>query len=418
MAETSGRGGVPIGAGERSTLLDALRGYALLGILIANMMGFIGYFFLEDEVRSTLTLARFDDLSRFLAEWLIVGKFYSIFSLLFGIGFAIQLGRLEQRGEGAGRYLRRLAILFVIGLLHILLLWYGDIVALYALMGAVLLLVRKVSDRALLWGALVCWLIPVVWSAAIHFGGMRPAEPIFATAIAALGMMGVTEQQPLPIFQSADISLHLRAHVGDLFFRIGDLVYQMRFTKVLGMFLIGLWVGRRALYANLDQYRTLLRRTALIGFGLGLPLAAAKAALTMTAGDDRTLQFTAELAYVLSTPTLALGYAAGFALLWRAGSNRLLQWAVPAGRMALTNYLMQTIIQSAIFFGWGLGLIGKLGLVFVFPLSLAVFALQIAFSTLWLARYRFGPVEWLWRSLTYGKRQPMGREASPAAITV
>ena len=414
MAETSGRGGVPIGADERSTLLDALRGYALLGILIANMAGFIGFYFVENAARSALLLSRFNELSGFLVEWLIVGKFYSIFSLLFGIGFAIQLGRLEQRGEGAGRYLRRLAILFVIGLLHILLLWYGDIVALYALMGAVLLLFRKASDRALLWGALACWLIPVVWSAAIHFGGMQPAEPIHAIAIAALGAMGVTEQQPLPIFQSADIGLHLRAHVGDLFFRIGDLVYQMRFTKVLGMFLIGLWVGRRALYANLDQYRTLLRRTALIGFGLGLPLAAAKAALTMTAGDDRTLQFTAELAYVLSTPTLALGYAAGFALLWRAGSNCLLQWAVPAGRMALTNYLMQTIIQSAIFFGWGLGLIGKLGLVFIFPLSLAVFALQVAFSTLWLARFRFGPVEWLWRSLTYGRRQPMRREAVPA----
>ena len=97
MAETSGRGGVPIGADERSTLLDALRGYALLGILIANMAGFIGFYFVENAARSALLLSRFNELSGFLVEWLIVGKFYSIFSLLFGIGFALQLGRLEAR---------------------------------------------------------------------------------------------------------------------------------------------------------------------------------------------------------------------------------------------------------------------------------------------------------------------------------
>ena len=418
MAKPTKQGTVPIGADERSSLLDALRGYALLGILIANMAGFIGFFFLEDAARAALPLAALNDFSQFVMEWLIVGKFYSIFSLLFGIGFAIQLGRLEQRGEGAGRYLRRLAILFLIGLLHILLLWYGDIVALYALMGAVLLLVRKASDRALLWGALACWLIPIAWSAAIHFGGLRPAEPIFATAFATLAAMGVTEREALPILRSADIGLHLRTHPAEVFFRIGDLVYQMRFTKVLGMFLIGLWVGRRALYANLDQYRPLLRRTALIGLGLGLPLAAVKAALTMIADDNRPLQFAAELFYVLSTPTLALGYAAGFALLWRAGSSRLLEWAAPAGRMALTNYLMQTIIMSAIFYGWGLGLIARLGLMFIFPLSLALFALQVASSGWWLARFRFGPVEWLWRCLTYGSRQPMRREAAPAALAI
>lgn len=417
MAGTKIGGARPIGSTERSALLDSLRGYALLGILIANMFVFIGFVFLEDAQLAVLPLASLDDISEFLIEWLVVGKFYSIFSLLFGIGFAIQLGRLEERGEGAARYLRRLAVLFLIGLGHILLLWMGDIVALYALMGAVLLLFRKASDRALLRLAILCWLIPILWSAAIQFGGMRPARPLYDLAMTMLGAMGVTEQSPLPILQSADIGLHLRTHPAELIFRYADLVFQMRFTKVLGMFLLGLWIGRRSLYAKLDEYHSLLRRIAQVGLGLGLPLAAVKAVLTLSANDDRTMQFAAELFYVLSTPTLAIGYVAGFTLLWRRGPSAMLAWAAPAGRMALTNYLMQTVLQSAIFYGWGLGLIGKLGLVFVFPLSLAIFAAQVAFSRWWLARFRFGPVEWLWRSLTYGQAQPM-RANAPAAVAI
>lgn len=415
MALASDQRAVPIAASERSAILDALRGHALAGILIANMVGFIGFGLLEDAQREALPLSQFNDLAEFLVEWLVVGKFYSIFSLLFGIGFAIQLARLEQRGEGVPRYLRRLFVLFLIGLAHLLLLWFGDIVALYALMGAVLLLFRRASDQALLRWAVALWIVPIAWSAMIHFAGINPADAIFQQAFLALTAMGITEKEALPIYQSADIGLHLRTHVAESLFRFGDLTYQMRFTKVLAMFLIGLWVGRRAIYANLEPHRPLLRRVATIGLGVGLPLSAAMAVLSMTADDNQALQFAEELAYCLGTPTLALGYAAAFALLWARGRRGLLEWAAPAGRMALTNYLMQTLIQSAIFYGWGLGLIATLGLAFVFPLTAAIFALQVMYSRWWLARFRFGPVEWLWRSLTYGRRQPMRHEAAPAA---
>lgn len=416
MVNPTGQRPVPVLAGERSALLDSLRGFALFGILVANMMGFIGFFFIQGAQAAALPLAQFNQISAFVLEWLVVGKFYSIFSLLFGIGFAIQLHRLEQRGEGVPRYLRRLAVLFVIGLAHLLLLWLGDILALYALMGAVLLLFRWASDGALIRWAIVLWAIPILWSAAMHFGGLRPAEPIYATAMQMFTAVGIDASKgPLAFYREPGLLSHLSAHPGEVLLRLGDLVYQMRFTKVLGMFLIGLWVGRRAIHADLDRYRPLLRRVAIIGIGVGLPLSAGKAALTMQPGAAPAIQFAAELLYVLSTPTLALGYAAGFALLWRGGWASLLSWAAPAGRMALTNYLMQTVIQSMIFLGWGLGLIGTLGLVFVFPLSIAIFALQTAYSRWWLHHYRFGPVEWLWRSLTYGKRQPMRIQTAPAA---
>ncbi|MEO5578243.1 MAG: DUF418 domain-containing protein, partial [Sphingomicrobium sp.] len=106
---------------------------------------------------------------------------------------------------------------------------------------------------------------------------------------------------------------------------------------------------------------------------------------------------------------------AGFALLWRGAARRWLAWFAPAGRMALTNYLTQTLIQSVLFMGWGLGQYGQLSIVWVPLASLAIFAAQVGLSRLWLARFRFGPLEWLWRSLTYGTAQPMGRTAAAAA---
>lgn len=415
MVRQQASGSGPIDSSERSALLDSLRGWALFGILVANMMVFIGFVFLPDDVRGRLLLAQFDDISELLIEWLVVGKFYALFSLLFGIGFAIQLGRLEQRGERITRYVRRLFILFLIGIAHLLLLWLGDILALYALMGAVLLLFRRASDRALLTWAAIMWLVPIAWAGAIHFAGFRPHAPIYGAAFQAIAATGVDfSQGPVAHFQSGDFLQHLEAHPGEMLIRLADLVYQMRFTKVLGMFLIGLWVGRRAIHANPDADRALLRRVMRIGIGIGLPLSLAKAVLFMWPSEAPVVQFAGEVAYCLGTPTLALGYAAGFTLLWLGTRRRLVEAAAPAGRMAATNYLMQTVIQSAIFYGWGLGLIATLGLVFIFPLSAAIFALQVAYSRWWLARYRFGPVEWLWRSATYGRPQAMRLERASA----
>ncbi len=411
MIDLRGAGGGPVGAGERSALLDALRGWALLGILVANMMSFTGFSFMPDPERAKLMLAGLDDAMEFGLEWLVIGKFYALFSLLFGIGFAIQIGRLEQRGEGTGRYLRRLFILFLFGLAHLLLLWLGDILALYAAMGAVLLLFRRASDRALLVWAAILWTLPILWAAAIHFAGFAPDEPIFNAAIRTITATGLdVSRGPLPVFQSADIAAHLKAHPGEALIRLADLVRQMRFTKVLGMFLIGLWIGRRAIHANAAKYRPLLRRVAIVGLGVGLPLSAVKAVLFMWPNESPGIEVAGELFYCLGTPTLALGYAAGFTLLWLGARRGAAEIAAPAGRMALTNYLMQTVLQSAIFYGWGLGLLGKFGLVIILPLSAAIFALQIAYSRWWLARYRFGPAEWLWRSATYGALQPMRRE--------
>lgn len=408
MGQFRASAGGPVDASERSALLDSLRGWALLGILAANMMSFAGFVFMAGAQRDATVLAGLNDVSELLLEWLVIGKFYALFSLLFGIGFAIQIDRLEQRGEGAGCYLRRLAILFAIGIAHMLLLWLGDILALYALMGAVLLLFRRVPGRSLLIWAAALWLIPIGWAAAMHFGAFRPDQLLFSVGIGTVIASGADfSRGPISHYQSADIFAHLKAHPGEMLIRLGILVEQMRFPKVLGMFLIGLWAGRRAIHVDPAAFRPLLRRVAWVCLCVGLPLSLAKAVLTTWPGDSSDVAFAAEVFYCLSTPTLTLGYAAGFTMLWLGMRRRWAEVAAPAGRMALTNYLMQTVLQSALFYGWGLGLMGKLGVVLILPLSMAIFALQVAYSQWWLSRYRFGPLEWLWRSATYGALQSM-----------
>lgn len=406
----------PVDVTERHHILDALRGWALAGVLMANMVSFIGFGIASQPERAAAIGSRFNDVAELLIEWLVDGKFYSLFSLLFGIGFAVQLARLEQRGEGVPRYLRRLLVLLLFGLAHLYLLWLGDILALYAVMGGVLLLFRRVSDRALIRGAVALWLVPIGWSALIHFAGINHADPVYGAAMRGLAARGFDlKMSPAGWYKSADYLAQLTAHPSEVLIRVGDLIYQMRFAKVLAMFLLGLWVGRRSLFAATSETRPLLVKVMRWGLGVGLPLGLAKAVLRMTAGDDPLMNFAAEACYCLSTPSLALGYAAAFVLLWKGKAGALLGWPTPAGRMALTNYLSQTVIHTLLFTGAGLGLTNIFGLAFVLPFTAAIFGLQVALSGWWLERFRFGPLEWLWRSLTYGRAQPM-RLARPAAV--
>ena len=397
----------PLATSERADLLDALRGFALFGVLASNMVGFSG------SLNEHVDLSTAATLTEFGLDWLMHGKFYSIFALLFGIGFALQLGRLEARGEGIARYMRRLAILFGFGLLHIVLLWKGDILALYALMGFVLLLFRGVDDRVLLRWAVALALAPILWRLAMLWTTFEPRKPLHDVARSIYAALGVAGKNGLTgaVSTGPDYLDHLKIGLGGPFQRAGGLLQELRPARVLAMFMVGLWIGRHALYAKLDEHVPLLRKTLLWGLILGLPFSAAMAWLIQFGGEGEALNLWEATAYSFGVPTLALAYAAGFALLWRGAARRWLTWFAPAGRMALTNYLTQTLIQSVLFMGWGLGLYGQMSIVWVPLASLVIFAAQVGLSRTWLTRFRFGPFEWLWRSLTYGKRQPMGRTA-------
>ncbi|MCM8557882.1 DUF418 domain-containing protein [Sphingomicrobium sediminis] len=411
----------PIDAKKRIILLDGLRGFALLGILFANMTEFIGWPYMTPEQDAAVTVGWPDTVTEFFFEMFVHGKFYALFSLLFGIGFALQLKRIQERGEGTGRYARRLGFLMMFGLLHIILLWIGDILLLYSVMGFALLALRGLSNRALIFGAILCWLIPIGWEVYKVEAGFNVFAALMPIATPWMQQLGFTQQDYMGVgfWVFPDYWTHLKSSVIELYLRFVVYADQMRFTKVLGMFLIGLWVGRKGIHADPVAYGPLLRKVATWGLVIGLPFALLRA-LIMTglwAPDMAELPILNTVAYVFSAPFLALAYASIAALAWNAGKQAFFETFSPIGRMALTNYILQSVIAITIFFGWGFGMILKVPLVAIIPITAAIFIAQVWWSKWWLARYRFGPLEWLWRSLTYGKAQPMRLAAMSAPQT-
>jgi uncharacterized protein len=407
---------------ERLSILDACRGFALGGIYLLNLAVFSGFAFMSPGDMERLPTAAIDRPVAFLTVWLGYGKFYSLFSLLFGVGFCLQLAAAERRGDGGlRRFARRLLVLLVIGAVHMYF-WEGDILFFYAIVGFLLLPLRRLEGRALLWTAAGLVLAPVALQAIIvaSRGTLDPGAPLLRAAQAVQVAAGFSaDAQPFPTLRDAGWREYLRFQLSGPFYRYADLLTTGRIFKVLAMFLVGVWVGRSGLLSDMQPWLAPLRRVRLWAFAVGLPAAAVQAALMLggaRAGSWLTVLESA--GYALGVAPLALAYAATFALLWQSERwrARLLRLA-PAGRMALSNYLGQTAFSLALFYGIGLGLMGAIGPVWWPLLVVAVLSGQVIFSTWWLARCQFGPMEWLWRSATYGRRLPL-RRAAPIADVI
>ena len=354
--------------------------------------------------------------------WLGYGKFYSLFSLLFGIGFALQLESAARDGDQQlRRFRRRLLVLLAIGLVHLTFIWEGDILALYALVGFALIPLRRLSQRGLIVMAAVMLLLPVVEQALIvvSHGALDPGAPLLAMGVRWQVAMGFGDNaEPYPVLKYAGLVDALRFQLSGFWFRYADLLTTGRPFKVLGLFLIGLWVGRSGMLRDPEPWVPLLRRVRLLGFAVGLPSALAQAVLEVRPDpSDSPWKLLGSVAYALGVAPLALAYASHLALLWRRPVWRdRLVWAIPAGRMALTNYLMQTVIAITLFYGIGLGLMGQAGPVTWPIIAGVVVLLQAAASWWWLGRFPFGPMEWLWRMATYGRglnQSAIDRRPSP-----
>lgn len=396
----------PVAPGERIGVLDALRGLALLGILLINMRWFSGWIYMPDDLSAGL-LTPLGDTLWFLHDWLVLHKFYSLFSLLFGIGFALQLVRAEAReGRFAPVYARRMALLFLFGLAHLLLLYQWDILHLYALCGLCLLAFRRLDRSALAIGAFLIAVPPVVVRVLIvQSGGELDPQPAVAewgrSVMAGWGYdVGYA---PWHVPTEGTWSDILRQNLANWTYRTGDILERGFFFQVLGTFLLGLWTGRRLLEGRLLDEPRFLCLICLAGLAIGLPLNHALASM-LEAGiaPDTPEQIRLEVIRALGVTPLALGYAAGFALLWRVSpGRRLLALMAPAGRAALTNYIGQSVLSILVFYGVGLGLAGTMGPAGWTVVTVVIFAVQAVLSAAWLRVFRFGPLEWLWRRLTY-----------------
>jgi len=383
-------------ARERIPALDVLRGVAVAGILFANVLVFFGLVFLPPDRAAALPTAEADAVVRFLERILVEGKFYSIFSLLFGIGFGLQLARGGEQALPLFR--RRLRILLAIGAAHAFLIWSGDILMLYALLGFILPWFARKSDRALLRWIVILLAIPILLYAAAL--GIWTLVGPGNTPSAAATPAGI-----LAIFERMGTGGVKDAFLGNLLMVAGrwaDLFATMRFPKVLGMFVLGLWTARAGLAVSPASHRPLLVRVCLLGWAIGLPanLVAAWAAHHwpyLPPGGGALLGVAMQ---AVGFPMLALGYAATVGLLV-VDRRRLIMRFAPLGRMALTNYLMHSVLCVVLSYGFGLGLWWRIGASTAVAIAAAIVAVQIPLSAWWLSRYRFGPVEWIWRRFTY-----------------
>ena len=406
----------PVQTNEREIFMDVLRGFAILGIFIANLSHLTWYGFLGPDATGTMLLPHWDHKMEFLHALFIEGKFYSIFSFLFGWGIALQLMRSEAKGIQAASFIRRrLTIMLLLGACH-LLLWPGDIVFFYALLGFVLLLFRRFSNKTLLISAVVLVLSPILlYWLKMKFPVLNsPSTFLFDIGDKVDGKLtGIVSDETFHAYlKKANWFDILKADIAGFFYRYGDLFFQSRIPKVLGMMLIGLVVGRSNFYKNISQHKKLLYYIVVFGILIAIPSNYILAKY-MQANDGSYYQFKMNglyrtIAYSIGVAPLAATYIALFMLAFQSGvGKKILSVLAPVGKMAFTNYIMHTLIGNFVFLNAGLGYMGKAGPVYYTLFALIVFSIQIIISTIWLKYFNYGPVEWLWRSATYRKWQPL-----------
>lgn len=372
-----------------------------MGICLANYQEFSLYSFLPQEATKGMPTAAMDGIARFMHYFLIDGKFYTIFSLLFGIGFSIIMERYSRNGgNGARTFFRRMAVLVLIGLAHLLFLWAGDILVLYALLGMLLPLFRRVTDKGLLAWAAALWLMPVAVDACIAAFGWDLSAPAVRAAEHFHRQAGITwESFPVWLVQKETYMDVLRFNIAGSFIRLQEFIEGNRAFKVMGLFLLGLYIGRNMLYARLMEKKASIRNICLYGFLAGVPLSLVYAWNAMS-GCPLGLVGTA-VVYAAGILPMSFAYMAALCLWFlRKEDGAFFRLMAAPGRMALTNYIMQSVLGIIIFYGIGFALGAKLGLVHVEAIALAVFILQIAYSHLWLRFFPYGPLEWIWRTLT------------------
>jgi len=366
----------PVEQRDRYAPLDILRGIALYGVLIVN---------LETLFRVSL-LAHMsggdrpsDAAGRFLLSatgTLMEFKAFTLFSFLFGVGIALQAQRMEGRGSIPRFLLRRFFVLLMFGLIHLYFIWNGDILTLYAVCGFLLIPLLRLGP---IWMALGGALL-IGWSAfgsiPIDFPGTAALREQAAAAARVYGKGGFAEILSFRIDEANRFMAPLLV---------------LTLPRALGVMMLGVAAWRSGLLTAGRRW---------------WPAILTVSVLAATAGiywrDEVAEQF-----------GLAFAYAAA-ALLWIRRAPLL----AAGGRMALTNYLAESIVFGIVFYGYGFGMLGRAGVVPVFVWGTAFYIAQLVFSRWWLGRFRFGPFEWVWRSLTYGRRQPMlyRREASAGAL--
>jgi uncharacterized protein len=373
--------------------LDALRGFALFGILVVNVQLFSGWGYLDAETRAALPGSGLDSVLKTLIDLFAHGKFYSLFSILFGYSFVMLAGKVGA--HAAAHHLRRMFGLFILGAIHAMFLWPWDILYLYAAVGVLLApFLARSPVTLLLWAAVLLLLVAAA-------NGYRDAHGLIFPWSAAAGDL---LRKNLSTFWDGSYTDIITANV-ELSYAVSlSRMEYLRPVRVLALFLVGAAAARLQLAVPGERQARLLRQCALVAVPVGLALALAE---EFWSPEEGAGEWILRFADVAAGPAMAVAYASLLLLWWQRDGRlaRAIRRALaPAGRMALTNYLAQSVVSILVFYDFGFGLFGGRSLGWALAFSAALFLLQLRVSGWWLSRFRQGPLEWLWRWQVKGAR--------------
>jgi uncharacterized protein len=433
----------PVQSAERIGAVDALRGVAVLGILLMNILGFALPFQASFDPTAGGGHTGINLWIWSVNTVLFEGKMRAIFSMLFGAGMLVLTSRLEQRGlaaEAADVYYRRLLWLLAFGLIHAYFIWWGDILFFYAVLGLFLFPLRRLSSRVLVTAGVVLLLVGAGRNLLGAFEARSARDAAIAADAAAASRRTLTEEQkaaqtawserlkamrPPPDALAAEIAAYRGSYLDALRQRAGFLagaqaqwLYHFFVFDIGGMMVIGIGLLKLGLLTARLRSAT-YALVALAGYGVGLPLAAVAVRHDVISGfDPVTMAFGSAMHAVARLP-VALGHVAAIMLVYKAGIARWLTPALAAvGQAAFSCYILESVICTTIFYGYGLGLFARLERYQLYLVVAGVWLVLLVASPIWLARFRFGPLEWAWRSLTYARRQPMRVAPADVASTV
>ncbi len=394
----------PLQQGERINEIDIVRGLALFGILMVNM-SFFKYPVFFDRYPSGFPEG-IDQLSAWFIQLFFTGKFYAIFSFLFGLGFFIFMERTLEKGlELVPLYRRRLLALLVFGLLHLIFFWSGDILMTYAIVGFILLKFRSKSLVSL--GKWIIGLFVTSLLLNVMFGLVGGLGEVMAGDKYAVIMAEMIDEAIIVYLEGSIWQLVAFRALNELPYVLLSLLVWI--PAVLAFFLCGFYAGKVGIFKDIPGHADLLR--IIISRGLPLGIAFLLLYIVIESGlwpVSLLLKpaFLAALNYIASIFIFPSYIAIILLSLQGDFCRKLLSPVAAAGRMALTNYLAQTVIAVLIFYGFGLGLYGEVSLTQGIILTIGIYFIQLLWSNLWLRKFRYGPMEWLWRVLTYKQLQP------------
>ncbi|MBS4218034.1 DUF418 domain-containing protein [Bacillus sp. FJAT-49711] len=382
----------PIRPEERIHTLDVLRGFSLLGILLINMISFHSPF----SYYNPYEWWQYEDATVYM--WLdifVQASFYPIFAMMFGYGMVIMQDRIKEKGYSFWKIsVRRLIVLLFFGAFHAFLIWYGDILITYATMGLILLLFLRLSGPMLLGLGAILYLLPQLF-----FGALIMLATLFGSDSLADFVDIVNLQQSSEIYANGSFWEITRQRIADWSMGNGPGEFFLYIFMILPLILLGAGAAKlKWLQKSKDQ-----RKKWMIILAISLPIALIVKLLPFLIEPSISIQYIQDM---IGGPLLGIAYIAIIVLLMTYNPIvKLLKPLASAGRMSITIYVSQSIIGTLIFYNYGLGLYGQISMATGTLLAFAIYVIQVIIAEIWLAKFKYGPVEKLWRFLTYGRQK-------------